>query len=132
MMPFFNVMKNLIKFFQAHDSFVINMMQTLEFCQVELPKMFMDSTIAFYTYSFMSFQAFVGGMHETILMRWIIDLNDRIYHLAFECQTCHIWAKAWNFDKRVTCYVTRPIFYHIVQGVKFQCMEVITRLVGKL
>jgi hypothetical protein len=94
MMPFFNVMKNLIKFFQAHDSFVINMMQTLEFCQVELPKMFMDSTIAFYTYSFMSFQAFVGGMHETILMRWIIDLNDRIYHLAFECQTCHIWAKA--------------------------------------
>jgi hypothetical protein len=132
MMPLLNVVKNLIKFFQAHDSFVINMMQALEFCQVELPKMFMDSTIAFTSYSFMSFQAFVGGRHGTILMRWTIDLNNRIYHLAFECQTYHIWAKAWDSDKKVTCYVIRLIFYHIVQGVKFQCMEVATRLIRKL
>jgi hypothetical protein len=131
MMPLLNVVKNLINLFQAHDFLVINMMQTLEFWQVELPKMFMDSTIAFASYSFV-IPSFCGWWHGTILTRWIIDMNNRIYHLAFECQTYHIWAKAWNFDKRVTCNVSRFSFYHIVQGVKFQCMEVATRLVGKL
>jgi hypothetical protein len=130
-MPLLNVVKNLINLFQAHDFFVINMMQTLKFCQVELPKMFMDSTIAFTFYSFV-IPSFCGWWYGTILMRWIIDMNNRIYHLAFEYQTYHIWVKAWDSDKRVTCYVSKPSFYHIVQGVKFQCMEVATRLVGKL
>jgi hypothetical protein len=89
-------------------------MQTFELCQVELHKMFMDPTIAFTSNAFMSFQTLVDGKHETILMRWIINFNSRIGQLAFECQIDHVWAKAQDFDTKVTCYVTRPIFYHIV------------------
>jgi len=28
----------------------------------------------------------VEGKHEAILMKWIIDMNSGINHLAFECQ----------------------------------------------
>jgi hypothetical protein len=57
-------------------------MQTLKLFQIELHKMFMDPTIAFISNAFMSFQALVDGRHETILMRWIINFNSRIGHLA--------------------------------------------------
>lgn len=74
----------------------------------------MDPTIAFTSNAFMSFQTLVDGRHEAILMRWIINFNSRIGQLAFECHIDCVWAKAQYFDTKVTCYVTRPIFYHIV------------------
>jgi hypothetical protein len=89
-------------------------MQTFELCQVELHKIFMDPTIAFISNAFMSFQALVDGRHETILIRWIINFNSRIGQLAFD----RVWANAQDFDTKVTCYVTGPIFDHIVLGVK--------------
>jgi hypothetical protein len=76
--------------------------------------MFMDPTTTFTSNAFMLFQTFVDGRHETILMRWISNFNSRIGQLAFECQIDRVWAKAQDFDTKVTCYVTRPIFYHIV------------------
>jgi hypothetical protein len=44
-------------------------------------------------------------MHETILMKWIIDFNNGIEHLTFDCQTNHIWTKAWDFHTKVKCHV---------------------------
>jgi hypothetical protein len=36
----------------------------------------------------------VEGIYETILMKWITNLNNGIDHLAFESQKNHIWAQA--------------------------------------
>jgi hypothetical protein len=66
-------------------------MQALELCQIKLNKMCMDLITPFTLNAFFSIQAFANAKHETILMRWINDLNNMIDHLAFECQTNHIW-----------------------------------------
>jgi hypothetical protein len=74
----------------------------------------------------------VEGKRETILMRWFTNLNDGIDHLAFECQTNHIWAEARDSNTKVKCYVTKDIFEAIVVGVKFQCLEIVSKLVVEL
>jgi hypothetical protein len=43
-------------------------------------------------------------MHETILMKWIIDFNNGIEHLTFDCQTNHIWTKAWDSHTKMKCH----------------------------
>ncbi len=75
----------------------------------------------------------VDGKHETILMKWIINFNSRINNKQHICQTYCIWVKTCNSSKELTCYVIGlPIFYHIVQGVKFQCMDITRKLVKEL
>jgi len=71
----------------------------------------------------------VKGNHETILMRWVINFNNGIDHLAFECQTNHIWAQAHDSNVEVKFYVTRDIFEAFVVGAKFQCLEGASKLV---
>jgi hypothetical protein len=61
----------------------------------------------------------VKGKHEIILMRWVIDLNSGIDHLAFEWQTNHFWAQAWDSNTRVKSYLIKGIFETIVVSVKF-------------
>jgi hypothetical protein len=75
----------------------------------------------------------VDGKHETILMKWIINFNGRIDNKWRICQTYSIWMKACNSSKELTCYVISLLIFHdIVQGVKFQCMDMTTKLVKKL
>jgi hypothetical protein len=74
----------------------------------------------------------VEGIHETIMMRWIVNLNKGIDHLTFDYQTNHIWAQAWDFNMRVKCYVTKGIFGKVVKGVKVQFFEATTKLVVEL
>jgi len=71
--------------------------------------MFSDPSIAFKFDSFISFESFVEGKHETSMMRWVTNLNSNIDHLTFECQINHIWAQARDFNMKVKCYVTRDI-----------------------
>jgi hypothetical protein len=78
-------MKFLIKLAQVRDIFVIDLVEVIKLTQIELHEMFLDPSIAFKFDSFVSFQFLVEGNHETFLMRWIIDLNSDIHHLAFEC-----------------------------------------------
>jgi len=98
--------KNLIKLAQARDVFVIDLIQTINLTQVELHEMFLDPFITFKYDSFAFFKTLVKGKHETILMRWFTNLNSGIDHLAFECQTNHIWAQARDSNTKVKCYVT--------------------------
>jgi hypothetical protein len=78
-------------------------------------------------------RTFVDGKHQTILMKWIINFNSRINNKRHIWQTYCIWVKVCNYSKELTCYViSLPIFYHIVQGVKFQCMDITTKLVKEL
>jgi hypothetical protein len=43
----------------------------------------------------------------------------------------HMGVKVQDFSIQMTCYVNGFIFYHIVQGVKFQCIEATTKLVRR-
>jgi hypothetical protein len=97
-----------------------------------LYELFIDPSITFKSNSFIFFQSIAKGIHETIMMKWIINLNKSIDHLAFEYQTNHIWARAWDFNTRVKCYVTRDIFGKVVKGVKDQCFKAATKLVVEL
>jgi hypothetical protein len=75
----------------------------------------------------------MDGKHETILMKWIINFNSRIDNKRHICQTYCIWVKACNSSKKLTCYVITYLFLHdIVQGVKFQCMDITTKMVEEL
>jgi hypothetical protein len=72
--------------------------------------MFFYPSIAFKFDSFVSFESFVEGKHETSLMRLVTNLNSSIDHLTFECQINHIWAQAWDSNMKVKRYVIRDIF----------------------
>ncbi len=85
MVPLMNVVKNLMKLIQACDIFVINTMSTIELYQTKLYEMFIDPTITFTSNEFLSFKTLVNGRLETILMKWITNLNNKFHHLAFEC-----------------------------------------------
>ncbi len=56
--------------------------------------MLFEPYIAFKFDSFVSFESFLEGKHETSLMRWVTNLNNNIDHLTFECQINHNWAQA--------------------------------------
>jgi hypothetical protein len=68
-------MNFFIKLAQAHDTFIINLVQAIKLNQVVFNEM-------------------LEHMHDTILMKWITNFNGGIDFLAFKCQTNHIWAKA--------------------------------------
>jgi hypothetical protein len=106
--------------------------QAIKLTQVQLHELFIGPSIIFKSNSFIFFQSIVEGTHETIMMRWIINLNKGIDHLAFEYQTNHIWSQAWDFNTKVKCYVSRGIFGKVVIGVKVQCLKVATKLVVEL
>jgi hypothetical protein len=84
--------------------------QAIKLTQVELHEMFLNPFTTFKYDSFASFQTLVKGKHEFFLMRWFTNLNSSIDHLAFECQTNHIWAQVRDFNTKVKGYVTRDIF----------------------
>jgi hypothetical protein len=67
-------MNFFIKLAQAHDIFIINLVQAIKLTQVVFNEM-------------------LEHMHDTILMKWITNFNGGIDFLAFKCHTDHIWAK---------------------------------------
>jgi hypothetical protein len=48
--------------------------------------MLLNPSTTFKFDSFVYFYTHVEGKHEAILMKWIIDMNSGINHLAFECK----------------------------------------------
>jgi hypothetical protein len=74
----------------------------------------------------------VKGNHETMLMKWVTNFNNGIDHLAFECQTNHIWAQTHDFNTEVKCYAIRDISETFVVGAKFQCLEEASKIVAEL
>jgi hypothetical protein len=49
------------------------------------------------------------------MMKWITNINTGINHLAFDCQTNHIWAKVKDSKTRLKCYVIKDIFDQVVK-----------------
>jgi hypothetical protein len=83
LMPMLVVVHFLIKSIQLQDVFVCNFIATISICKTNLFQMYFNQTSGFRGDAFKHFNQLVDCTHETIYMKWIIDLNIKLDHLAF-------------------------------------------------
>jgi hypothetical protein len=78
------VVHSLIKFAQLWDVFMCDFVARISICKANFFRMYSDQTFGFNGDAFKHFNQLVDCIHETICMKWIIDLNIELNHLAFE------------------------------------------------
>jgi hypothetical protein len=78
------VVHSFIKFAQLWDVFTYDFIVAISICKVDLFQMYSNQTFGFKGNAFKHFNQLVDFIHETICMKWIIDLNIEFNHLAFE------------------------------------------------
>jgi hypothetical protein len=83
LMPMLVVIYSFIKFAQLQDVFVCNYIVAISICKANLFQMYFNQTFGFRGDIFKHFNQLVDYTHETICMKWITDLNIKLYHLAF-------------------------------------------------
>jgi hypothetical protein len=74
----------LIKFEQSRDVFTCDLVANIKVCQSYVYNMYYDEISKFAIDSFWAFKLLLELKHENIHMRWIVDANLKIPHLAFE------------------------------------------------
>jgi hypothetical protein len=81
------------------DVFVCNLVVAIKVCQGDLYNMYLEHSLNFIVDTFWAFKSLFECKHENIYMKWILDLNSRLHHLAFEVNGQHIWAMhmTWRF-----------------------------------
>jgi hypothetical protein len=95
--------------------------------------MFLDaSIIAFKFDSFVFFSFLWKVSMKHFFMKWIIDLNNDIHHLAFECQTNLTQTQAQDSNTWVKYNANKDILKIVVASVKFQYLEVASKLMVEL
>jgi hypothetical protein len=79
--------------------------------------MYYDNQYYFQGDEFRNFHVFINFAHENISIQWIIDLNKRIDHLAFEFVKQHVWA---TYVDQIGAYgfVTKHVYEKVVAFVK--------------
>jgi hypothetical protein len=85
-------MKNLIKFAQTWDIFVIDLVWSIKLTWVKLHELFLDPFIVFKFDVFVFFQSLMESTNEISFIRWITYISNGIDYLAFKCETNHSWA----------------------------------------
>jgi hypothetical protein len=82
--PFLEFVHILIKFTHMQDIFVFDLVIVIKVYQGDLYNMCCDHTSKFIANSFWFFKIKFDFKHDSIHMQWILDVNTRVYHLAFE------------------------------------------------
>jgi hypothetical protein len=59
--------------------------------------------------------------HENIQMKWILDFNFELQHLAFEVNGQHIWVVHYDMETMTPTFVIEFIFVVVETLVKNQC-----------
>jgi hypothetical protein len=83
-LPLLEFVHVFIKFEQPRYVFVCDLVATIKVCQSYVYNMYYDQISKFTTDSFWAFKSLLELKHENIHMRWIVDENFKIPHLAFE------------------------------------------------
>jgi hypothetical protein len=73
------------------DVDVCNLVATIKVFQGDIYMMYCDQTTKFTKYNFWTFKSLLEFKHENIQMRWALDWNSSVQHLAFEANGQHIW-----------------------------------------
>jgi len=66
---------------------------------------------------FENFHALINSTHENISLQWIINLNIKIDHLAFEFVGHHVWA-TYVDQIGAFSFVTKHVYEEVVAFVK--------------
>jgi hypothetical protein len=86
--------------------------------------MYYDIHSSFQGDVFMNFQTLINCTHDNINICWIINLNSRTNHLAFEFVGQHIWATFLD-QMGASNFVRRHDFVEMVASMKRQCEEIL-------
>ncbi len=71
--------------------------------------------------AFEAYKSLLCAKHDLIIMCWMIDLNSKVEHLAFDVNQHHIWAIHFNMQTCEISYVTREIYATIVIQMEAKC-----------
>ncbi len=67
-------------------------------CQGEIFSLYTNLKTKFKFDPFEPYRTLVGVRHESIIMRWVIDLNIGMEHLTFDVNQQYIWATHLNLE----------------------------------
>ncbi len=71
-------------------------MATTKACQGQIYELYMDLNMKFKFDAFEAYKSLLCAKHDLIIMCWMIDLNSKVEHLAFDVNQHHIWAIHFN------------------------------------
>ncbi len=71
-------------------------MATTKVCQGEIYELYMGLNMKFKFDAFEAYKSLLCAKHDLIIMCWMIDLNIRVEHLAFDVNQHHIWDTHFN------------------------------------
>ncbi len=81
-------------------------MVIIKVCQGETFSLHIDFNTKFKSNAFEAYKTLVGARHESIIMRWVTNLNTNVEHLAFDVNQQYIWATHLSLENGVTRFVT--------------------------
>ncbi len=91
----------------------------VKICDGDVYQKYCDIHSSFQGDVFMNFQPLIDCAHESINLHWIIDMNTKTYHLAFEFAGQHIWATFLD-QMGESGFVTKLVFAELVASMKRQ------------
>jgi hypothetical protein len=91
-MPLLEYVHVLIKFAWSKDVLVCDLVATIKVYQGDVYNMYCDQNSKLTIDSFWAFKSWLELKRENIHMRWIVDANYGIPHLAFELNSQQVWA----------------------------------------
>jgi hypothetical protein len=83
-LPLLESMHALIKFAHMWDVFVCNLVVAIKVYQNDLYNMYLEQSSNFFANTYWAFKSLLECRHEDIHMKWILDLNFGLQHLAFD------------------------------------------------
>jgi len=60
----------------------------------------------------------VSSSHDLFIMKWILNLNTSMEHLAFGCNEQHIWAKHLDQLTWIVSFVITKVHIQVVKFVE--------------
>jgi hypothetical protein len=117
-LPLLESMHVLIKFAHMSDVFVCNLVVAIKVYQGDLYNMYLEQSLNFTIDTYWAFKSLLECKHENIHMKWILDLNFGLQHLAFEVNGQHIWAMHRDLETLMRTFVIESIFAIVESLVK--------------
>ncbi len=87
-------------------------------CQGEIFSSYINLNTKFKYDAFEAYKTLVGVKHESIIMRWLTNLNTSVEHLSFDVNPQYIWATHLSFKNGVTRFVTRDAYVTTITQVE--------------
>ncbi len=69
----------------------------IKVCQGEIFSLYIDLNTKFKSDASEAYKRLVGVKHESIIMRWLTNLNTNVEHLTFDVNPQYIWAIHLSF-----------------------------------